>query len=75
MSMLKAHTASNGALMMTVCLERNGGLILINSGSEPLPRLPADDAGHQTEGSTLAIRVYRLEEPSRCNSKRIRIPR
>jgi len=75
MSMLKAHTASNGALMMTVCLERNGGLILINSGCEPLPRFPADDAGHQTAGSTLATRVYRLEEPSRCNSKRIRIPR
>jgi len=29
MSMLNAHTASNGALMMTACADRNGGLIRI----------------------------------------------
>jgi hypothetical protein len=61
MSMLKPHAASNGALMMTACAERNGGLIIISSDCQPLPRFPADDAGYQTEVSTLAIRVYRLE--------------
>jgi hypothetical protein len=30
MSMLNAHTASNGALMITACVERNGGFIPFN---------------------------------------------
>jgi hypothetical protein len=38
MSMLNAHTASNGALMITSCLERNGGFILFPQRMVPHSR-------------------------------------
>ena len=39
------------------------------------PAFPQTMPGTKPKAQPLQIRVYRLEEPSRCNSKRIRIPR
>ena len=53
MSMLNAHTVSNGALMTTSCLERNGGFMLF-----PQRIVPHTRGASSSNSSSVSARLH-----------------